>query len=197
MMQACRQYLTARLQELLLQDGVTAPFRPADPDTPGDLGTIFFEELPRDFLKDNDYAVCCLPLRDANKRHGKLIARSRTLGDEPQYTLTRRRFSREILFRCLLYGDAEALWGTEGFKGLADQFSQAIAECRVVADSGNSAIRVEPQDAARPWDSEVEKDRKLRRPRLAIVRVRFDGGIQTTRVQRIIPSVEIIPKIGG
>lgn len=194
MMQACRTFLTERLQELLLQDGTTAPFRPADPDTPGDVGTIFFTELPRDFLKDNDYAVCCLPLQDRTRRHGKLIAKELD-PDKTEQTLTRRRFRREILFRCLLYGSAEALWGADSYSGLVDQLIQGVAEYRVIAASDDSAIRIEPSDAVRPWDSDTELDRKLRRPRLAIVRIQFSGGVQTSETQQVIREVTLTPEV--
>lgn len=190
MMGACRTFLTARLEELLLADGLTRPFRSADPG-----GNIFFDELPRDFLKDNDFAVCCLPLQDRTTRLGKLIGRVRTLGAAPKYTLTRRRYTREILFRCLLHGPADDLWGRGAAAGLVDRFLVALAGHRVIAASDDSVIRVDPQEATRPWDSGIELDRKLRRPRLAIARVRFSGGIQTTADMPIIPSVEIVPLV--
>jgi hypothetical protein len=38
-------------------------------------------------------------------------------------------------------------------------------------------------------------DRKLRRPKLAIMRVEFAGGIQKTATQPLITGVEITPSI--
>ncbi|BCS55194.1 hypothetical protein [Geobacter sp. SVR] len=190
MMIACQIFLTERLEELTLRDGSTRPYRSATPEN------IFFTEMPLDFLKDNDFAVCCLPLQDRDRKHGRLIARTRNAG-KTAYDLTRRRYQREIMFRCLLYGSADALWGDTSFVGMAEQFRQAVANYRVIADTDNSAIRVNPQDGERPSDSETERDRKLRRPRLAIVRIVFTGGLQTTTNIPIIPSVTITPHVGA
>jgi len=189
MIAACRTYLTQRLEGLLLRDGVTHPYT-SNPEN------IFFDDLPRDYLKDHNYAVCCLALQDRNKKSGKLIGKTRTLGEHPHYTFQRRRFTRGILFRCLLYGPADELWPATG-TGLVEQFTQSVAEHKVIADADNSVIRIEPQEAVRPWDGGVEMDRKLRRPRMAIVRVSFDGGVQTVTTMPIIPSVEIVPIIGS
>lgn len=204
-MQACRTFLTARLLELIVPGGAVHPYsdgllpplpegQAPDPEAVPPVKTIFFDELPVDFLKDNGYAVCCLPLQDRTRRHGKLIAKK--LDEEKtEQTLTRRRFRREILFRCLLYGSAESLWGTDQYTGLVDQFSQGVANYRVIAAGDNSAISIEPSDAVRPWDSETEQDRKLRRPRLAIVRVQFSGGVQTTETQQLIRDVTLTPDV--
>lgn len=190
MMLACQTFLIARLQELTLRDGYTKPYRSADPGA-----NIFFDELPLDFLKDNDFAACCLPLQDRNKKSGRMIARTRNAGNTA-YTLTRRRYQRDVMFRCLFYGSADTLWGGDVFTGMVEQFTQAVANYRVIADADESAIRIEPQDTARPWDSETERDRKLRRPRMAIVRILFVGGLQTTTTIPIIPSVTINPHVG-
>jgi hypothetical protein len=195
MIEAVKTFLSEILQGLVLADGATHPFRPADPDVPGDLGTLFFSELPRDYLKDNAYAAQCLPLQDRKKPEGRRIARTRN-GSATAYTFIRRRYRREVLFRCFLYAEGlEELWGPSGYTGLVDQFEQAIAATRVFADSGNNAVRIELHDAARPWNSEAENDRKRRRPHLAIVRVQFTGGIHTTEVVPIIQDAEITPLI--
>jgi hypothetical protein len=207
MIQACRQFIAARLQGLTLPDGNSRPYTAAEPSP-----TIFFQDLPRDFLKDNDYAVCCLPLIDRNKKSGRLLAKTRTLvpaviadplHDPPieaapasgTLTLQRRRFDREIVFRCLLYAPADHLWGAPGYTGLVEQFQQACAEFHHIADSDNSVIWIEPQDIAQPWDSNVELERKLERSPLGIVRVQFRGGVQTSRAIPLIPSVEFNPQI--
>lgn len=187
MMQSCRQFLTDRLQDLLLPDGYTRPFTLE----PSSL-TIFFQELPRDFLKDNDYAVCCLPLIDRNRKNGKLIGKSRDTVAKTE-TLIRRRFNREIMFRCMLFAPGDDLYGTAGFTGLMEQFNQAVAEYHHIASADNSVIMVEPQDCAISWDSEQEQGRKLDRPPLGIVRVQFSGGIQTSRTRSLITSVTIVP----
>jgi len=206
MILACRTFLTARLKELLLPDGVTHPYSdgilppPAegeepDPEAVPPVRDIFFDELPIDFLKDHDYAACCLDLRDATKKSGRSIAKARN-EELTELTVTRRRYDREILFRCLLYAlRPDDLWGTASYTGLVEQFYNVIAEHKWIADSDNSAIRVDPQDVARPWDTDEEMDRKLRRPKLAIMRVEFAGGIQKTATQPLITGVEITPSI--
>lgn len=195
MMQACQTYLTQHLATLLLADGQTRPYYPGTEQAPAT--NIFFDELPLDFLKDNDYAVSCLLLQDRSKPNGKLINKSRDLEAKTQ-TLQRRRFDREVVYRCLLYAKtAEDVWGAPGYVGMLEQLNQAIAENKWISGSDNAAIRVEPQDAARPWDTGVELDRKLRRPKLTIVRVLFSGGIQTTVTQDLIPSAQIVQIVGS
>lgn len=188
MNQACMTFLTARLKGLALPDG-SKPFHQDEP-----LPSIYFQELPRDFLKDNDYAVCCLPLIDRNRKNGRLIGKSRDLEAKTE-TLLRRRFDREIMFRCLLFAPADDLYGTASYTGLVEQFSQAIAEYHHILDVDDSVILIEPQDTARPWDNEQEQGRKLDRPPLGIVRVQFNGGIQTSRTRALIPSVTITPQV--
>ena len=193
MIQLCRQFLTDRLKDLLLPNG-TKPFKVAAVGPPVVAPTIFFEESPRDFLKDNDYAVCCLPLIDRNRHNGRLIGKSRDIVAKTE-TLLRRRFDREILFRCLLFAPGDDLYGTANYTGLVEQLNQAVAEYHHILDADNSVIKIEPQDSARPWDSEQEQGRKLDRPPLGIVRVQFNGGIQTSRTRALIPSVTITPQI--
>lgn len=189
MIQKCRQFLSDRLQELTLSDGYSHPFTAEEPGQ-----TIFFQELPRDFLKDNDHAACCLPLIDRNRKNGRLIGKNRDIVAKTE-TLLRRRFNREILFRCLLFAPGADLYGTADYTGLVEQFSQAVAEHHHILDADNSVILIEPQDIATPWDSEQEQGRKLDRPPLGIVRVQFSGGIQTSRTRALIPSVTITPQI--
>uniref|UniRef100_C6E6Q7 Uncharacterized protein n=1 Tax=Geobacter sp. (strain M21) TaxID=443144 RepID=C6E6Q7_GEOSM len=190
---ACIKFLTDRLAELTARNGVTLPYRAV---AFGELpANVFFDEMPLDFLKDNDWAACCLPLQDRTKKLGKTIAKELNAG-KTEFTLTRRRFTRDILFRCFLYAPtAVELWGDADHVGLVDQLVQRIAEHKVFAAGDNSAIRVEPQDAARPWDTTVEMDRKLRRPRMAIIRVAFSGGVQVVKNQAAIRNVEITPSI--
>ena len=187
MIQSCRQFLTDRLTDLLLPDG-SKPFKVEAVGPPAIAATIFFQELPRDFLKDNDYAVCCLPLIDRNRKNGRLIGYSRDQVAKTE-TLLRRRFNREIIFRCLLFAPAADLYGTASFTGLMEQLGQAVAEYHHILDTDNSVILIEPQDSARPWDNETEMGRKLDRPPLGIVRIQFSGGIQTSKTTALIPSV--------
>lgn len=197
MMPAIKIFLTGLFQDLLLPDGVTAPYLPADTLTVNDLGTIFFGDLPRDFLKDHDFAVQCLVLRDQKKRDGRLIGRQRNL-EATNYTFTRRRYRREIMVRCLFWAARSAdLEGEDDYIGLIDQFEQAVIKTRVLADGGNNAIRVELQDSVvRPWDGEITTDRQKRRPYLALVRLEFIGGRHTLETVPIIQSVEITPAVG-
>lgn len=188
MMVACCTFLTARLEELILPDGITRPFRSLEPGE-----NIFFDELPRDFLKDADYAVCCLPLQDRTKKSGRLISKVRALEPTPRYTITRRRYDREILFRCLMYAPAAELVGSAGGPGLADRFLASIAGYKVIADSAGNVITIETDESSRPWNAAAELDRKLLRPKLAIIRVRFTGGIDTVTEMPIIPSAQIVP----
>lgn len=195
MKRACIQYLTERLEQLTGPDGVSLRYRAAADVVTGAVQNTFFLDLPRDFLKDNDYAVCCLPLQDRIKPYGKLIGKQR-LADKSAVTLTRRRFTRDVLFRCLLYAPNDAeLWGTANQVGMVDKFIQDVTEHKWLIAGDNSAIRVEPQEPTRPWDSAAEDDRKLRRPRLAIVRVLFSGGVQTQTTQAFIPSFTITPSV--
>lgn len=196
MIDAVKTFLTLSLSGLLLQDGVTAPFRPADPDNPDVLQTIYFDELPRDFLKDHDYAAQCLPLQDRKRTDGRLIGRERN-AEGTHYLFTRRRFRREILFRCFLWARTfEDLWGGSGFVGLVDQFEQVLTQTKVISDAGNNAVTVAPHDAVRPWNSETAADRVSRRSHLAICRVEFIGGIHTTESVPIVPSIEFVPSVG-
>lgn len=183
--------MIARLLELKLPGGA-APYVGGDPATGGN---IFAGELPRDFLKDHDLAAQFLALQDRRRWDGRLIGRQRDAA-ALKYVFTKRRFRREILMRCFLYAPRYAdLWGEVGYTGLVEQLDQAIARFRVIADQENNAIRVEPEEAVRPWNSDTEADRQRRRPQLAILRVRFIGGIQTTAEVPIIPSVEITPQV--
>lgn len=197
MMPAIKIFLTGLFQDLLLPDGVTAPYLPADTLTVNDPGTIFFGDLPRDFLKDHDFAVQCLILRDKKKKEGRLIGRQRDLA-ATEYTFTRRRYRRDLLVRCLFWAPRpEDLEGEDDYIGLVDQFEQAVIKTRVLADAGNNVIKIELQDSVvRPWDGETREDRPKRRPHLALVRIEFSGGRHTQETVPIIQSVEITPALG-
>lgn len=197
MMDACRQFLIGVAESLVLPDGVTHPFRGADDEESGLKANILFEELPLDYLKDNDFAICCLPLQDRLKPMGRRIARVRNQ-DATAYTNTWRRFSREILFRCLVYAPKwEQLWGATGYPGMVDQFQQTVAGTRIIAAGDNSAVRIVPQENVRPVDGQAEQNKKLRRSYLGIARVGFTGGIQVEKTDAIIQSFSIEPKISS
>ena len=186
MIEAIKIFLTACLTELALAR------LEADPYQTGEPGSIFFGDLPRDFLKDNDFAAQCLVLQDRKKRDGSLIRSARD-AEHTVLTLTRRRYRREVLHRCLLYAETyDDLWGSEG---LVEKFESAVAAGKWLSDSGGSAIRIELQESTRPWGSDIENDRSKRRPHLAIVRISFSGGIQIDSDLPIIQGVEITPTI--
>ena len=166
-----------------------------DPYRNGEAGSIFFGDLPRDWLKDNSFAAQCLVLQDRKKHDGRLIGSARNV-TRTSLKLTRRRYSRDVLLRCLLYAETyDDLWGSEDVEGLVDQFERAVAATKWLSDSGGSAIRVELQEATRPWGADIEADRIKRRPHLAIIRVSFKGGLQITNDLPIISGVEITPTI--
>jgi hypothetical protein len=166
-----------------------------DPYRDGEDGSIFFGDLPRDFLKDNSFAAQCLVLQDRKTRDGSLIDSARNV-IHTSLKLTRRRYRRELLFRCLLHAETYAdLWGSEDVEGLVEQFERSVAARKWLSDSGGSAIRIELQDATRPWGADIEADRIKRRPHLAIIRVSFKGGLQITKDLPIISGVEITPTI--
>jgi len=188
---ACMTFLAARLEELTLSGGLIHPFSADDEDR-----TIFFRELPTDFLHDSDYAVCCLPLIDRTTKHGALVKASRDQETKLLSTV-RRRYKREIVFRCLIYGAADELYGTENSVGLVDRFVAGVAQYHHIASSDNYAILVNPQDAAPPWDARTEMDRKLKKPALAIVRIQFQGGVQVTKTIPLIPSFTIVESVSN
>jgi hypothetical protein len=183
MIETIQNFLRDRLIELKRGYGQPVPYL----DT-----NIFFTELPRDFLKDNDYAACCLKLQDRKKKDGRIISRERN-ADCTLYTFTRRRYRRELLYRCFLHASTyDDLWGADG---LVDQFEKAIAKFRVLADSNNRAIKIELHDSVQPSGAQAEQDRKKKRPYTAIIRVGFSGGIYTSWTAQIIPSIEFTSEI--
>lgn len=185
MIEAAKSFLKLRLKEILIPDGVTPAYTDDD---------IFFGNMTRDYLKDHDFAANCLILQDRKKKDGRLILKERN-AENTYYTVTRRRFKRTVLFRCLLYAASYTdLWGEAGFTGFVDQFEQKVAEAdRVIPDSQNRAIEINLHDAIRPWDADIALRQVKKRPHLAISRVEFTGGIYTTTSVPIIPSIEIAP----
>jgi len=182
MINAIQTFLTDLCKALTLETGA-APYTDA---------LIHFAELPRDFLKDNDYAVCCLCLQDRKKKDGRIISRIRNVACT-DYTFTRRRYRRELLYRCFLHAqNHDELWRAGG---LVDQFEQAITACRLLADANNRAIQIELHDSARPTGAGAEKDRQKKRPYTAIIRVGFSGGIYTSWTTPIIPSIDFTHEI--
>lgn len=183
MIETCKTFLKARLQEVLLEDETPAYTE----------DNIFFGNMDRDFLKPNDYAANCLILQDRKKRDGSIIVREKN-EEETHFNYRKRAYDRNALFRCFLYAKYfHELWGKTGFIGFVDQFEQKVAEHRYIADSGNNCILIDLHDAVRPWSEEVEEQRLLRRPHFAISRVEFQGGVYTAWSEPVIPSVEITP----
>lgn len=182
MIETVQAFLTQHLKSLQLVD---------DSQPYGD-DQIHFDELPRDFLKDNDFAACCVRLQDRKKKDGRVISRERT-ADCSHYTFTRRRYRREVLYRCFLHAASyDELWRSDG---LVDQFELAIAKFYTIADGGNRAIEVELHEAVRPSKAQIESNRERARPHVAIVRVEFIGGIYTQWTAPIISSIEFTPEM--
>ena len=192
MIEACKQFLNDQIRELYGYEKVF----------PFEDGNIFFGPKPRDFLKDHQFAACCLVLHDKKKKDGSLVSSVRDEACE-YYTRTRRRFERKIMFRVLLYADSfgdqwgqtdiPGLWDFEAFKGLVDQLEQRIAEHKVIVDEFNNAVKIDLQDSLRPWDAEEARQSLKKRPLKAIVRVEFAGGIYVQKKVPIIGDVNIQP----
>jgi hypothetical protein len=186
MIAACKAFLTLRLKEILLESGLSAY----------NDDNIFFGNMARDFLKTNEYAANCMIFSDEKKKDGKIVSHVRNEVCT-EYTYTRRRFKKDVLFRCFLHAKRfEDLWGSPGFIGLVDQFAQKITEAeRVIPDSNNNAIRVELHDAVRPWNTDDVNDRVRRLPHKAIVRVEFSGGVYASWTVPIVPDVTITTEV--
>ncbi len=181
MIESCRQFLRDRLMELLLADGTRAYATDA----------MFFGDMPRDWLKVNRFGVNCLPLTDRKTRDGQLIGRQKDAAGT-HYEMIRRTYRRKVLFRCFLYAaDFADLWGNTSFTGLVDQFGQAVAGHRCMADGTNNSIFINLHDAARPWDADVQKERVKLMPHKAIVRVEFTGGVHVVTRVPIIPGIDL------
>lgn len=184
MMGACRQFLSARLMEIRDRSG-GQPFSETN---------IFFEPMPRDFLKDNAFAAWCFPLQDQKRFNGGLVSNVRD-ADCKYYTRIRKTYDRKTLYRIGLYAaEFTDQWGEDDFKGFVDQFEQAVAGCRVIPDALNMAVTVRLMDAVRPWDDEEARQRLKRRPHKALVRVEFEGGIYTQHQVPIIQDVDLQPE---
>ena len=185
MIEACKHFLKEHLQEL---ESVEGSFAFTDEN-------IFFGPRPRGFLKDHQFAACCLVLYDKKKKDGSLVANIR---DEEckYYNRIRKRFERKIMFRIILYaGSFDNQWGFDAFKGLIDQLEQKIAEHKVIADELNNAVKIDLQDSIRPWDLEESRQMLKRRPHKAIARVEFIGGIYVQKKVPIIWDVDIQPSL--
>jgi hypothetical protein len=183
MNQAYRQFLVERFKEIRREDG---SFPYAD-------GNIFTGQMPRDFLKDNDYVANCLVLQDRKKKDGSLISNVRNEACT-HYVQTRRRFRRTLLVRCFLYAPTfDELWSNGSFKGFVEQIEQRIAEHRVIADSMNNCIDIDLHDVVRPWNEDESEKRRRRQPHKGIVRIEFLGGIYTTKDIPIVQDVDIKP----
>ncbi|OGV50945.1 MAG: hypothetical protein A2X49_15365 [Lentisphaerae bacterium GWF2_52_8] len=183
MIPAMREFLLNRLLEIR-QSGGDPAFSP---------GNIFFGPMPRDFLKDNAYAACCLLHQDTKKYNGSLTANVRN-EECTFYTRTRKVFNRVIVCRVVLFAaEFKDQWGENDFKGFIDQLENEIAKVRVIPDSLNMAVRIELQDSIRPWDTEEAQGMLKRLPHKAITRVVFTGGVYKTIQIQIVQDVDLQP----
>ena len=193
MIEACKAHILSTLTGIM---GDETPF-------PFDDGNVFFTPLPRDFLKSNPFAVCCLIHTDKKRAAAKMMANTRS-DDFKYYTRIYRRFERQILFRVLLFAgtfteqwgkpDVENLWDFDAYKGIVNIFEQRISEVRIISDELDCAVRIQVQDSFRPWDDEEARQTLTRRQHKAVVRVEFTGGIYVTKKIPIIQDVDIQPQ---
>lgn len=184
MIEACRQFLSARLMEI--KDRANAQ--------PFDSENIFFGPMPRDFLKGHRFAACCLTLTDKKRFHGGIVLNQRN-EDCTEYTRIRKSYERKVLYRIILYAaQFKDHWGETDFKGFIDQLEQRIAHYRVIADALNMAVHINLQDSIRPWDQESSDRMLKKRSHKAIARVEFTGGVYTQKQVPIIQDVDIQPE---
>ena len=189
MIEACKQFLFDRLAEVVKTDGNPA-FTGASQGNPGN---VFFGPMPRDFLKNNQYAACCLVLQDEKKKNGRLM--SNTLNaDKTEFIRYYRTFVRQVLYRVILYAaDFKDQWGESEFKGFIDQLEANTANHKIIADELSMAVGVELFDSIRPWDQEEARQAIRRRSHKAIARINFTGGIYMIVTIPAIRDVEIEP----
>ena len=194
MKEACKQFVIDQLTEIM-GESVSFPFSSEN---------VFFNPLPRDYLKSNPFAVCCLIHTDKKKKAPRMMSNVRNK-DFTYYTRTYRRYERRILFRVILYApdfdelhgkpDTPNEWDFDAYKGIVDQFEQRVAGIRVIPDEMDNAIKVELEDSFRPWAQEEVKQTLKRGPNKAIVRIEFIGGIYIQKSVPILKDVNIQPEI--
>ena len=183
MMAACRQFLTDRLLEVVKADG-----NPAFPEA-----SIFFGPMPRDFLRSNQFAACCLMHQDEKEKDGRLMANIRNEACT-EYTRIIRAFKRQLLFRVILFSaDFKDQWGEAEFKGFIDQLEEKAGRFRVIPDDLNMAVRIDLYDSIRPWNHEEAEQRLKRSPHKAIARIMFTGGVYKQQTVPIIQDVDLQP----
>jgi hypothetical protein len=172
MIEPIKQFITDRFCELTLTDGSVVY----------NAENVFFYNMERDFLKDNDYAVLCFFPQDRKKTDGSLKGKERDL-EAKTITYTRKIYKRTILARILIYSiDTE-------LAKLCEDFEQNVAGIRNMADSNNNNIKITLQDMTRPWDDDRKYDRLRKRSHCAIAKVQFEGGIYTTKTVSLIPGL--------
>ncbi|MCG8553584.1 MAG: hypothetical protein MI799_24535 [Desulfobacterales bacterium] len=193
MIGACKQFIIDQLVEVMGDD---TPF-------PFDDTNIFFEPLPRDYLKTHTFAACCLVQTDKKKRAPRLMSSTRST-DCKYFTRVYRKFERQILFRVLLYaptfeaqyGKAQVdnVWDFDAYAGIVNAFEQRVAGTRVIPDGLNNAVTVELEDSFRPWTRDEASLALKRGPHKSIVRIEFTGGIYVTKQFPILQGVELQPE---
>ena len=171
-MHVCQTYLAAQIKDL-------APY---------DDTNVFFEQLKRDFLKSQPYAALYDIARDEKKPVSRKVFRS-VNADRTVCTYTIQRYQKRLTFRCFFWAPDK-----EELEDILKSFEQNISERKKIPDSQGIEIKVILDDVVRKPE---ERDRRLRRPELAIVRIVFEGGIFVERSNPIIQDVTIYPDKGG
>jgi len=183
MIAACRQFLSDRLLEVLKANG----------DSAFTEENIFFGPMPRDFLKNNPFAACCLMHQDEKEKAGRLMAVIRNEACT-EYTRIIRVFKRQVLYRVILFAsDFKDSWGDAEFKGFIDQLEEKTAQHRIIPDDLNMAVFIDLYDSIRPWNQEEVKQRLKREPHKAIARILFTGGVYRQQTVPIIQDVDLQP----
>ena len=171
MIQACKIFLDEQIKQIGYFDNTN----------------VFYDRMPRDFLKDNRLAVIYDLVSDNFDKVSRKVHVERNQG-KTSYVYTLQRFERKIRFRCLFYSDNYAQLGE-----ILEEFVLKIAETKKIYDSQNIEIRVELDDVLR---SQADRDRKLLRPEKGIVRIIFVGGVFMSKQKPIIQDLNINIKEG-
>ena len=146
-----------------------------------DDSNVFYNEMKRDFLKDNDYAVLYGLAKDTKTPTGRKVHREKN-SDGTAYTYIIQRYRRVLIYRIIFHAPDDDILDT-----ITEDFEQAIAEVKKIY-SGGIEVKVILDDTVR---NQEKRDRRLRRPEKAIVRISFEGGLYVRKDTPIIQDVNI------
>jgi len=143
---------------------------------------VFYEKMARDFLKDNDYAVLYDLARDQKKPVSRKVYR-KVDSNNTQCTYTIQRYQKVLTFRCFFWAPDQGI-----LEGILREFEQNITEIKRIPDSNGVSVKVILDDVVR---SQEKRDRRLRRPEMAIIRINFEGGLFVRKSNPIIQNVNV------